>query len=68
MEGAWGLIVTCCFFWPLFSFAIPGKDHKHMEDISDTFYMFVDNGAIVGFSILYFVAILFLNWAGMVVT
>jgi hypothetical protein len=68
MEGAWGLVVTVSVFWPLFSFAISGNDHGHMEDIGDTWYMFADNGAIVWLSIVYFIAILFLNWAGMVVT
>lgn len=68
MEGAWGLIVTMAVFWPIFSFAIPGEDHGHMEDISDAFYMLGDNGSLIGFSIMYFIAILFLNWAGMVVT
>ncbi|CAL6006840.1 EamA-like_transporter family protein [Hexamita inflata] len=68
MEGIWGLIVTCAICWPIASFAIPGEDHGHMEDIADTFYMFVDNSLIIVFSVIYFIAILFLNWAGMVVT
>ena len=68
MEGAWGLVVTVSVFWPIFSFAIPGNDHGHMEDIADTWYMFADSAPIVWFSIIYFISILFLNWAGMVVT
>lgn len=68
MEGAWGLVVTCCVFWPIFMYAIPGDDHGHMEDVKDTFYMFADNYLIPVFSVIYFVSILFLNWAGMVVT
>ena len=45
-----------------------GDDHGSMEDVSDTFYMFADNYLIVVFTLIYFVSILFLNWAGMVVT
>lgn len=68
MEGVWGLSVTLVICLPLAMFVIPGKDHGHMEDANDTFYMFADNYLIVIFSIVYFISILFLNWAGMVVT
>ena len=68
MEGIWGLVATCGVCWPLAQWAIPGNDHGAMEDIADTFYMIADNYLIVILAIVYFVCILFLNWAGMVVT
>lgn len=68
MEGIWGAVVTCGICWPIIMFAIPGDDHGAMEDIADTFYMFADNYLIVIFTVIYFISILFLNWAGMVVT
>ena len=68
MEGAWGLVATMGVFWPIFSFLVPGNDHGHMEDIADAFYMVADKPGLVSMSMLYFVSILFLNWAGMIVT
>lgn len=67
MEGAWGTIITCGIMWPL-CMVIPGNDNGHLEDIKDTFYMFMDNWLIPLFSAIYLVCILFLNWSGMVVT
>lgn len=68
MEGIWGFFVTGVICTPLVMFAIPGSDHGHQEDANDTVYMMADNYLIVVFSAIYFISILMLNWAGMVVT
>lgn len=67
MEGVWGLIITAAICFPIIN-AIPGSDAGKMENIPDTFYMFADNYLIIIFSVIYWISILFLNWAGMVVT
>lgn len=68
MEGFWGLIVTVVIVFPLLKWGVSGPDHGSNEDFVDTFYMIVDNPLIILFVVLYFVSILFLNWAGMIVT
>ena len=68
MEGVLGLILTMTILWPIASFFIPGNDHGHVEDISDTFYMVADNTYIMGMTIVFFISIIFLNWSGLTVT
>ncbi|GCA62204.1 hypothetical protein KIPB_001961 [Kipferlia bialata] len=76
MEGVWGSVVTCLIMWPIMYY-IPGSDTGHgtgatadgcVENIFDSFYMMADNGQIIGWTICYWICILFLNWSGMVVT
>lgn len=67
MEGVWGVVMTVGVCFPIMHF-IPGPDAGSVENVADTFYMFVDNYLIIVFSLIYWVSILMLNWAGMVVT
>lgn len=68
MEGVWGFVITMGIIYPIMN-AIPGSDGRGVvEDLPDTFYMFAHTPLIIVFSILYFICILFLNWAGMIVT
>jgi len=68
MEGFWGLFVTVFIISPLMMWGVPGGDHGASEDFVDSFYMVADNVLILVFTLIYIVCILFLNWAGMVVT
>ncbi|EES99990.1 Hypothetical protein GSB_22291 [Giardia duodenalis] len=68
MEGFWGLIITVFIVSPLLMWGVSGEDHGANEDFVDTFYMIADNPLILVFVVIYFISILFLNWAGMTVT
>lgn len=68
MEGFWGLIITVFIVSPLMMWGVSGPDHGASEDFVDSFYMLMDNSLIMAFTLTYIVCILFLNWAGMVVT
>jgi hypothetical protein len=66
-EGAWGLLFCIVVFIPL-AYFLPGFDHGHFEDTYDTFYVLPRHPQLLFASGVNVVAILFLNWSGMVLT
>lgn len=67
LEGMWGQIFTI-LFWIPFGMFIGGQENGHLEDSFDTFVMISRNVSYTPIIIVYCVAILFLNYGGMLVT
>jgi len=67
LEGLWGQVLCLLCFIPL-AYFIPGSDNGHMEDPYDSFVMISRNWTLPIIICVYWVAILFLNYGGMLVT
>lgn len=66
-EGVFGILHCLLWVFPILYF-LPGRDHGHLEDTGDAFYMLTHSWAVAGIILIDMTMMLFYNVCGMEVT